>query len=190
MYLVGCTRLDLMTYVLFGAHNLRATEYGLECDDWLPMVGNIDALDDVRRLKLLMENCMLRVFEGIRHMRGSRRPVPNNKYVPPFARVRDIDEDESGVDAAQDEKQGPLSPEEIKELDAFTSSIARILDRYAEEQRRYQSRKNSRPATPTLTPSMAARGLPGSGWRSGTSTPLRYDSRPSTPSRLTSRGFP
>jgi len=36
-----------------------------DCDGWLPIVGNIDGLDDIQRLKTLMEACMLRVFEGI-----------------------------------------------------------------------------------------------------------------------------
>ncbi|KAF8078620.1 P-loop containing nucleoside triphosphate hydrolase protein [Lyophyllum atratum] len=74
-FLVTTTRLDPMTYMLFGAYKLQVTERGLECDNWLPIVGNLDALDDVQHLKTLMEACMLRVFEGItmgrRHRRGS-----------------------------------------------------------------------------------------------------------------------
>src|ERR1700733_2985763 len=63
--LVTTTRLDPMTYVLFGAYEIAVTERGLDCDGWLPIVGNIDGLDDIQRLKTLMEACMLRVFEGI-----------------------------------------------------------------------------------------------------------------------------
>lgn len=184
-----------MTYVLFGAYNLVATVNGLECDEWLPIVGNSDTLDDIRRLKLLMEGCMLRVFEGINiSMKGQRSHSTAGKYIPPFARrTRDNNEDESGDEDDQSGKDMPLQAKEIKELDDFTGNIVRILDRYADERRVLQSRRNSRPATPTLTPSMAPKGLPplsggGSGWRSGASTP-RYGSRPGTPSRLSSWGF-
>lgn len=195
MYLVGCTRLDPMTYVLFGAYNLVASDNGLECDEWLPIVGNSETLDDIRRLKALMEGCMLRVFEGININMKSQRAHPTpGRYIPPFARsARDNYEDESGDEDDQSAKDRPLSSTEIKQLDQFTSGIVRILDRYAEERHVPQSRRNSRPATPTLTPSMASRGLPpiggGGGWRSGTSTP-RYGSRPGTPSRLSSWGHP
>jgi hypothetical protein len=59
------TRLDPMTYMLFGAYELVVTQRGLECDLWLPVVGNLHALDDVQRLKNLLDGCMLRVFEGV-----------------------------------------------------------------------------------------------------------------------------
>lgn len=61
----GVTRLDPMTYMLFGAYNLVVTQRGLECDGWLPVTGNLYGLDDVQRLKGLLERCMLRVFEGV-----------------------------------------------------------------------------------------------------------------------------
>jgi hypothetical protein len=54
-----------MTYMLFGAYELVVTQRGLECDRWLPVVGNLHALDDVQRLKTLLDGCMLRVFEGV-----------------------------------------------------------------------------------------------------------------------------
>lgn len=190
MTLIGTTRLDPMTYVLFGAYNLEASSKGLECDEWLPIVGNIDALDEVRRLKLLMEGCLLRVFEGINNnnakgMRQQKRAaLTSNKYIPPALRQnRDIDEDESGDEEdAVAQSRGPLTDAEIAELGRFTQAIVDILDRYADERKQSQSRMSSRPATPSLSPSWATRSLPGSGWRSGASTPLRYESRPGTPS--------
>ena len=197
MSLIGTTRLDPMTYVLFGAYNLEATDDGLECDGWLPIIGNLDALDDVRRLKLLMEGCMLRVFEGINnsHSRGARQrgqpPNKTNVYVPPALRQnRDNDEDESGDEEdGAGTARGPLSETEMREPGILTQGIVGILDRYADERRQSLSRWSSRPATPTMTPSMASRTLVGSGsWRSGASTPTRYESRP--PSRLSARaGF-
>ncbi|KAJ7634307.1 P-loop containing nucleoside triphosphate hydrolase protein [Mycena polygramma] len=77
--LVTTTRLDPLTYMLFGAYKLQVTERGLDCDGWLPIVGNLDALDDIQRLKTLMESSMLRVFEGIvmnrRQSRAANLPV-------------------------------------------------------------------------------------------------------------------
>ena len=147
---------------------------------------------------------MLRVFEGVNSLDGSRRK--NNRtrgaYVPPFRRQnRDNEESESGEededeDTATERKRhkGPLSQKEIKELDRFTHGIVQVLNRFADERMQSRSRFNSRPATPIGTPMIAGRSLPPidghmkslppleSAWRSGASTPLRFDSRP--PSRL------
>ncbi|RDB28425.1 ATP-dependent RNA helicase DHX36 [Hypsizygus marmoreus] len=180
-FLVTTTRLDPMTYMLFGAYKLQVTERGLECDNWLPIVGNLDALDDVQRLKILMEACMLRVFEGItmsrRHRRGSALPIMPR-------------EEESETDDEDEDKDYSLSRDEIKELDLMTRDVVRILDRYSAERAASQSRQNSRPATPMGSPSIQSTRLPGSSL-SGYSTPnfggSAFSSRPSTPSRLSRR---
>lgn len=172
MYLVQCTRLDPMTYMLFGAHNLLASKSGLECDEWLPITGNLDVLDDIRRLKLLVEGCMLRVFEGMFiNMKSQRMSRQSGIYVPPNARQNHAPayEDELEID---DGRGALLSTAELKDVDELTRGIVQVLDDYAEERRVSQSRRNSRPATP-MAPSM----WPGS----GTSTPRRYDSRPHSP---------
>ncbi|KAF7320340.1 hypothetical protein MKEN_00818800 [Mycena kentingensis (nom. inval.)] len=157
--IVSTTRLDPLTYMLFGAYQLDVVNRGLECDGWLPVVGNLDALDDVQRLKALMEGSMLRVFEGITMNRQrSRQP-----------RIPREDERESEIDD-YDNRDLSLSKEEIKELDMLTRDIVRILNRYADE-RISQSRYSSRPASP---------------FRSGFSTPFGRStpqvSRPQTPS--------
>ncbi|EKC98784.1 DEAH RNA helicase [Trichosporon asahii var. asahii CBS 8904] len=59
------TRLDPLTYMLFGAYELQVASRGLEADGWLPITGNLHALDDLQRLKTLFDTCMLRVFEGV-----------------------------------------------------------------------------------------------------------------------------
>ncbi|KAG6813786.1 hypothetical protein H0H92_007198 [Tricholoma furcatifolium] len=142
-FLVTTTRLDPMTYMLFGAYKLQITERGLECDNWLPIVGNLDALDDVSELKTLMEGCMLRVFEGItmgrRHRRGTVPTLPREE-----AESGDEDED----------RDYSLSRDEVKELDLMTRDVVRILNRYSEERMASQSRQNSRPATPMGSPLM------------------------------------
>jgi small subunit ribosomal protein S24e len=172
--------LDPLSYLLFGAYDIRVTERGLECDDWLPIVGNIDALDDIQRLKYLMEACMLRVFEGItfaRHRHSARGgPIPAPREEP---------ENESDDDDDAPIKDYSLSSTEIRELDNFTHDIVRILDRFSEERALNQSRHNSRPATPMGSPSFGMSRLPSYGSRSGTSTPYgtlsAYNSRPGTP---------
>ncbi|KAG6898096.1 hypothetical protein C0992_005423 [Termitomyces sp. T32_za158] len=144
-FLVTTTRLDPMTYMLFGAYKLQVTERGLECDNWLPIVGNLDALDDVSHLKTLIEACMLRVFEGItmgrRHRRGIVPIMPREE-----AECGDEDED----------RDYSLSRDEVKELDLMTRDVVRILNRYSDERIASQSRQNSRPATPLGSPSFIA----------------------------------
>ncbi|KAF7306929.1 hypothetical protein MIND_00485500 [Mycena indigotica] len=160
--LVTTTRLDPLTYMLFGAYKLEVAQRGLECDGWLPIVGNVDALDDVQRLKTLMESSMLRVFEGISMTRRRSR----RNHLPILPR-----EEEAESEMDDDETRDlSLSKEEIKEFDLLTRDIVRILNQYSEERGGSQSRQSSRPATPY--------GRPGS----GIATPISL-SRPSTPNR-------
>ncbi|KAF8642311.1 hypothetical protein AX16_009581 [Volvariella volvacea WC 439] len=182
-FLVTTTRLDPMTYMLFGAYKLVVTERWLECDNWLPIVprtsGDLDALDDVQRLKTLMEACMLRVFEGIAMSRRHR----GAQAVPILPR-----EEESEFDDDDDRRDYTMSQVEVRELDRLTSEVVQILNRYSEERLIAQSRQNSRPATPMVSPSLQSLRLPGGTW-SGYSTPgigSAYNSRPGTPSRLSS----
>jgi small subunit ribosomal protein S24e len=186
MYLATTTRLDPMTFVLFGAYQIAVTAQGLECDEWLPIVGNVDALDDLQSLKTMMESCLSRVFEGLA-MRRSRVSLRT-------AAVSPREEEESGdeEDTRENRKSTFLSTEEVKELDFLTRGIVSILNQYAEERMEVQSRTNSRPATPVDSPSYSNAKLPPFGAKSGTSTPYgvrsTYNSRPGTPSRL-SRQF-
>ena len=191
VYLVGCTQLDPMTYVLFGTRNLEASDRGFICDDWLPIVGNVDALDNIRQLKVLLEGCLLRVFEGV-HMNSHRT---NRNLVKVSRRARDIDEDESGDEDESTSEDMGLTSAEVKDLDNITHDLVRILDRYSEEHIRSLSRHGSRSGTRSSSrtkqgsPSLGSLRLPGASSgprRSGTSTPynMSYDSRPTTPSRL------
>jgi len=179
MYLINTTRLDPMTYLLFGANDIQVTERGLECDEWLPIAGNLDVLDDLQYLKTMMEACMLRVFEGI-HM-SKMRAGSHLAGMP--AR-----EDEAGEEMLSDDLS--LSPRELSDLDSITRDIVQILNRYSHERMSTQSAASSRNATPMASPAFSTSRLPGS--RSGYSTPFgvgsAYNSRPGTPSRL-SRSF-
>ena len=179
MLLVTTTRLDPMTYVMFGAYEIAVTERGLECDGWLPIVGNLNALDDIQRLKTLMEACMLRVFEGIMMGRQKRHWRDKMPVLP---------REEAESDDDDPRKDYSLSPTEIKELDLLARDIVKILNRYSEERIATQSRHNSRPGTPMGSPTFHSLKLPSIGSRSGHSTPYNigstYNSRPGTPSRL------
>ncbi|KAG6381173.1 hypothetical protein JVT61DRAFT_5574 [Boletus reticuloceps] len=178
-YLINTTRLDPMTYLLFGANDIRVTERGLECDEWLPIVGNLDVLDDIQHLKTMTGVCMLRVFEGI-HM-SKMRTGSHPGGIPPR-------EDEAGEETLNEDFS--LSPRELSDLDSITRDIVRILNRYSNERMSSRSATSSRNVTPMASPAFSTGRLPGS--RSGYSTPFgagsTYNSRPGTPSRL-SRSF-
>ena len=194
MYLVTTTKLDALTYMLFGAYRLEVTRQGIESDGWLPITGrHLDALDDVERLRTLMDACMLRVYEGIVHNQRQH----HKKSLPILPRE---EESESGDEDATT-RDYSLSTEEVKELDFLTRDIVRILDSYNEERISAPSRQSSRastpyspsPSTPYGSPSFPSIRLPGSiGYSvSGYSTPQHhyhsaFSSRPGTPSRLSS----
>ncbi|KAG1881654.1 P-loop containing nucleoside triphosphate hydrolase protein [Suillus tomentosus] len=146
-YLITTTRLDPMTYMLFGAYEIQVTERGLECDGWLPIVGNVNVLDDIQRLKTVMESCMLRVFEGIVMARRKRRQA-----LTPQISASDENESEC-EDEDTLNKDYTLSATEIKELDFMTTDIVRILNRYSDERIAYQSWSKPRTATSVASPS-------------------------------------
>lgn len=191
MFLVTTTRIDPMSYVLFGAYNIIVVERGLECDGWLPVVGNSDALDDIQRLKTYMDASMLRVFEGI--VMNRRRRRAQNLPVLPREEESESDDDEPAL------KDYSLSPTEVKELDLLTRDIVGILNRYAEERQRWASKYNSRAPSRAPTPTNSAFSslrLPDSSSSapaSGRTTPYNlgsvFASRPGTPSRLRDRRF-
>lgn len=148
MFLRGTTRLDPLGYMLFGASTLRVTESGLECDNWLPIVGNVAALDDVERLKDILDLSLLRVFEGLGVAIGARRQ--NQALRPSNNRDRRIDEDGEGEgeQEAMDLSDPTLSVNEVKDLDQLTTSVVKILNMYADD-RGQTSRVGSRPETPS-----------------------------------------
>lgn len=173
-YLVNTTRLDPLVYLMFGAYNAKVTSRGLECDEWLPIVGDVDALDVTERLKTYMDKCFLRVYEGI--VASRRRSRDDIRFVP---REREDEEDYDGFN----DKDYTLSSQEIKDLDWMTQNIVDIVTRANQERTDAQSRANSRPGTPTM-------GFhPRSGTRSGYSTPGGFQSRPSTPSGLSRQPY-
>lgn len=133
MYLIGSTRLDLLSYMLFGAYRVEATGRGLECDEWLPIVGRVDVLNDIQRLKALMESCMLRVFEGVSRGQRSMRSSAsrNSSHIAGPRDNLDGESDESDNNMQRQDRR--LSEIEVKELDFLTRDIVSILDRYSEE---------------------------------------------------------
>lgn len=182
-YLLNTTKLDPMTYMLFGAHNLEVVDRGLECDNWLPIIGErgSGALDDIQRLKTIMEACMLRVFEGITMSRRHR----SRQTLPTLPRE---EESESEDDSTRGSNYS-LSKQEIKELDKLTRNVVNILNRYSDERIASQSRHNSRPGTPVASPIgsplLHSMRLPGSGYSTpGHGYGQNFHSRPGTPSRL------
>lgn len=181
-YLVNTTKLDPMTYMLFGAYNLQVVDGGLECDNWLPIVGDRGSgvLDDIQRLKTTTEACMLRVFEGITMSRRhrSRRTLP----------ILPREEESESEDEGDKNRDYSLSRQEVRELDELTRSVVNILNRYSDERIASQSRHNSRPGTPMASPMgspmLHSMRLPSSGYSTPSTYGSAFHSRPGTPSRL------
>lgn len=170
------TILDPMTYMLFGAYHLRVTGHGLECDDWLPIIGDVDGLDDIQRLKTLVDDCMLRVFEGVGKALGRQRHeilrAMRNATIYQARTIADARTDEDDVkehesDNSDDEapdwrKNGEdpndrtLSLTEVAELDHLTTDLVRILERYAEDRGVIASRPITRASSPAPPPAVSS----------------------------------
>jgi len=179
-FLVNTTKLDPMTYMLFGAHQLQVVDRGLECDNWLPIFRDrgSGALYDIQRLKTTMEACMLRVFEGITMSRRNRIRQP----LPILPREESESEDE-----ADSNKDYSLSSQEIQELDELTRDVVNVLNRYSDERNTSQSQQNSRPGTPWASPVGSPMYRPARLSDNGYTKPAfssTFHSRPGTPSRL------
>ncbi|KAK0548088.1 hypothetical protein OC846_004607 [Tilletia horrida] len=154
-----CTRIDPLSYLLFGSYDIRVGNKGLFCDGWLPVVGNIEALDDVERLKSVLNVCMLRVFQGIgKRPLSESRPQQNWNTKATGSRRNSDGEEEMG-EWMDDEGNGPssinprdlsISPQETAELKGMTTGIAQILLAYYYHHQSGQngSRGPSRPDTP------------------------------------------
>ncbi|KAI6031829.1 P-loop containing nucleoside triphosphate hydrolase protein [Pisolithus microcarpus] len=179
-FLINTTRLDPMTYLLFGANDILVTERGLECDGWLPLVGNLAVLDDIQRLKALMETCMLRVYDGI--LMNQRRWGRTRRWTIP-ARDNADEADDDDFSVGDDLS---ISPREVTDLDMITRDCSPYIEPHL------QSQSTSRSATPTASPAFSSSKLPNIGSRSGYATPYGaesvYNSRPAMSSRL-SKGF-
>ena len=183
-FIVTTTRLDPMSYMLFGAHNIQVAGRGLECDEWLPVTGNQGALDQISRLKEAMDLCFLRIYEGIIMAKRNRHgrviiPRPEEKE----EESDDDTDDETGQARARDLS---LSTTEIGEFEELTRNLVYVLNQFSDERIASQSATNSRPATPVDSPYFGISRLPS--MRSGASTPYNigsaFNSRPGTPSRL------
>lgn len=129
--LLDVTRINPLTYLLFGAHKLDPILTGIECDEWLPVKGDKDALYQVQMLRERMDRCLLRVFEGLSeaYRRGN---VPRLEERPSAASYADEgdedaeDEDDAGFD---DENAAVEEGAEEDDLDAGTdASFAELVD--------------------------------------------------------------
>lgn len=186
------TRLDGLNYLLFAAYHLQPVSSGLRescqshstvpeltliyilvCDDWLPIAGRLDQLDDIQRLRTIFDNCMLRVFEGLYHLGLPLRrfPIPDKprRNAPPPVEDQDRDwdgqEHESDDESSDEDDVGPtaetrrtparprtwpgrLTSQEVEETNGLMAEVVRILDMYAAEREPAISRNITRPSTP------------------------------------------
>ncbi|TKY88425.1 hypothetical protein EX895_002777 [Sporisorium graminicola] len=193
----GCTRLDPLTFMLFGATEVRVLGEGVECDFWLPITGNIESLDNLEKLRSIMDVIMLRVFEGIGKAKKGRA-------VQQQRRRGDEEEDEVGEDDEDDEGWGDrtdlsLSAQEIGEFEYMSQGIVHILDGYAQERGwGSSSRGSTRPSSPASfgmgglslqhDPARAATATAAAGGGLGGSSVYAAGSRGGSSSNLSSAG--
>ena len=183
-FIVTTTRLDPMSYMLFGAYNIQVAGRGLECDEWLPITGNQEALDQISRLKEATDLCFLRVYEGIVMAKRNR----HGRVIIPRPEEKEEESDNDGDDETGQAHalDLSLSSTELGEFEEFTRNLVYVLNQYSDERIASQSVTNSRPATSVDSPYSGLSRLPS--MRSGTSTPYNigsaFNSRPGTPSRL------
>ncbi|WAR54174.1 hypothetical protein PtB15_3B687 [Puccinia triticina] len=155
MSLRATTRLDPLGYMLFGARQLQPYPSGLRCDGWLSITGNAGALDDVERLKHVLDASLLRVFDGLlattieNDPRSTRRrpriALPAAKKTAGASKKPQEADGEESVDSEfeQDEEEdqdevvpvqfGKLTNGEIQDLQRLTEEVVSLLNKYSEE---------------------------------------------------------
>ncbi|KAH9469772.1 hypothetical protein Pst134EA_007049 [Puccinia striiformis f. sp. tritici] len=159
MSLRSTTRLDPLGYMLFGARQLQPYTSGLRCDGWLPITGNAGALDDVERLKHVLDASLLRVFDGLQAQivesnprstkRGPRVNQIASKITPAGNKksqvVVDGEQEEESIDSefevdeGEDKEEvvpvqfGKLTNGEIQDLQRLTEEVVSLLNKYSEE---------------------------------------------------------
>ncbi|PLW12732.1 hypothetical protein PCANC_18157 [Puccinia coronata f. sp. avenae] len=167
MSLRSTTRLDPLGYMLFGARELAPCTSGLRCDGWLPIIGNAGALDDVERLKHVLDASLLRVFDGLQaqfvenNSRASkRRPhvaVPLSKKKTSTKKSQEFDGEESlDFEMEEDEDQeevvsvhfGKLTNGEIQDLQRLTEEVVSLLNKYSEDRLATDANTSRAPSRP------------------------------------------
>lgn len=192
MFLRETTRLDPLGYMLFGTNELAVSERGLEGDGWLPIFGNVGALDDVERLKEVLDLSLLRVFEGLQvEMSKKHQPRGGRGFrAAASGPSGEAEDNEMEVDLEDDAaaylEDPSLSAVELGDLEKLTLGVVRVLNGYAEERLQSASRMPSRPDTPQSGLATPA----GLRLSSGLGEDGRPDSRGSSRSQTPlSRGF-
>lgn len=147
--LKGCTRLDALTFMLFGATEVRVLGEGVECDFWLPITGNTESLDNLEKLRSIMDVVMLRVFEGIGQAGKGRTRKKAEQDETENENENEVGDEDEDDDEWGDRSDLSLSAQEIGEFEYMSQGIVHVLDGYAQE-RGWDSgsRGPTRPASP------------------------------------------
>ena len=176
-FIVTTTQLDPMSYLLFGANNTQVAKRGLECDEWLPIIGKQTTLDQILRLKESMDLCFLRVCEGI---------TIANRHRDQLAIISPREEQSDDDETRQvHERDCPLSSTESMEFEDLTRNLVYIMNQYNEEGMGVGSHPatSSGPATPVESPYSGTsrfRGSSNEGLRRTGSRPQSSKSRTSS----------
>jgi len=163
--LAGTSRIEPLTYALFGAHKLETYPKGLKGDHWITIAGNLNALEDVEKLRHMFDKCMLRVYESIALGKRDRKAL-----------LRRDSENENEADD-EDDRDLSLSKAERKELSLMTRDIVQVLDEYSQDRLNLTPRPRllSRVGSPMPSERLLSRGVAsshGTPYMSRANTPL------------------
>ncbi|KAH7104403.1 P-loop containing nucleoside triphosphate hydrolase protein [Auriculariales sp. MPI-PUGE-AT-0066] len=130
MYLMSTTKLEPLTYVLFGAHEVRfaESESALECDSWVAVTGYMPLLREIEKAKSLLHACFLRVYEGI--AAGRPRAIGQiSQRLPRFSSHEQEEQWEAGWDETV--RRGALSAVELNNIVQLGQHLGRLFDSYS-----------------------------------------------------------
>ncbi|KAF8308056.1 P-loop containing nucleoside triphosphate hydrolase protein [Clavulina sp. PMI_390] len=173
-FLRNVTRLDGLQYMLFGADKVEETPEGVACDKWLPIQGGAHgSLANVAELKVALDRCMQRVFEGI-HAANVERRQAKLRRVGSFSTPdedRDADavaeneleeEDDEDTPSRKHRRASTLSNSELSEIGYLTRDLVQTLDSFAEDHRSFKMRGRSS-TTGSMSGYSSSRGSPSGG---------------------------
>ncbi|CAH7687129.1 hypothetical protein PPACK8108_LOCUS21869 [Phakopsora pachyrhizi] len=151
-------KLHLFGYMTLGAQRLEPCSRGLMCNNWLPIARKEGALNDVMRLKDILDASLLQVFDSLQAQIYAKRDLAaylnqllkekmaqrnKNSTRSLFNRQEEEEADDDclpNIDEVEDELEHKtairfitLTIEDIKDLEKLTKGVVSLLNQYTEE---------------------------------------------------------
>ncbi|TIB85889.1 P-loop containing nucleoside triphosphate hydrolase protein [Wallemia mellicola] len=132
-----CTKLDLMVYALFGAAEIKQDGDQVIIDDWVVLFGQKKELESLRKLKMMLHSCMLRVFEGV-HAGSAleQAEMYNDEEIYKLDNLLVLQSEEE----AEQVNEEKLSPKEQVELDLMANNVVFLLNQWAKDANDYEDK--------------------------------------------------